>query len=89
MQKEIKALFIYCLLMYLLAITIIFIYSHFFNNIEGHRGGNINTIHVNEGPYRIGGDYRFSNTGVNISTSLYGQNSYCYNNPQSTPCKPK
>lgn len=90
MKKEIKSLFIYFLLMYLLAMAIIFIYSHFFkNNIEGQRGRGISTIHVNEGPHRIGGDYRFSNTGVNISTNVYGQNSYCANNPQSTPCKPK
>ncbi len=75
--------------MYLVTMSIIFIYWNFFNNVEGHRGGSINTIHVNEGPYRIGGDYRFSSSGVNISTSVYGQNSYCVNNPQSTPCKSK
>ena len=77
--------------MYLFAIAIIFIifvYSHFNKNIEGQRGRGISTIHVNEGPHRIG-DYRFSSGGVNISTNVYNQNSYCVNNPQSTPCKSK
>lgn len=93
MKKEIKSLILFKnAIIYLVIIAImfsIFIYSHFFNNIEGHRGGNINTIHVNEGPYRIGSDSRFTHKGVEISTNVYDQNSYCINNPQSTPCKAK
>jgi len=90
MKKEIQYLLLFKnRIIYLVAIVIIFIifaYSHFLNNIDGYRG-TINAMHFNEGPYRIGGDSRFSSSGVNISTNVYGQNSYCANNPQSTPCK--
>jgi hypothetical protein len=38
------------------------------------------------GFFRIG-ENRFNNRGVEISTNLYNQNSYCWNNPQSTLCR--
>lgn len=86
MKGTIKSIFIFLAIIYFVGLIInVWHPSH----IEGHRprGGAINSFHVNEGPYRIGGDRRFTNTGVNISTNVFDQNSYCVNNPQSTPCK--
>jgi len=33
------------------------------------------------------GENRFNDRGVNISSNVYTQNSYCGNNPQSTLCR--
>lgn len=87
MKKNMKSTIVFLVATYILAMLIIL----FLNppQIEGHRGGIINTMHVNEGPIRIGGDIRFAPSGVNISSTVYNQNSYCFNNPQSTICRPK
>jgi hypothetical protein len=94
MKGTIKSIFIFLAIIYFVGLIINLWYPL---NIEGHRarGGAINSFHVNEGPYRIGGDSRFSSRGVGLSTNVYDanppyspqQNSYCYNNPNSTPCK--
>jgi hypothetical protein len=47
---------------------------------------NTNIKRVNNNFIRIG-ENRYTDRGVNISTNLYNQNSYCWNNPQSTLCR--
>ena len=79
MKKNMKSTVAFLVIIYLLTVLIIFLYPP--PQIEGNRR--------NGGPMRIGGDNRFSGTGSNISYTVYNQNSYCSNNPQSPICNPK